>query len=65
MDTHHMRHGLSVPNDIDMLVCAGDAVDNEFDPDNCTDFLNWFDPLPGVLLSNSVHYICHDKKQQI
>ena len=47
-DTHLMHWDLFVPDDIDVLICAGDAVEDELDPDNYSDFLNWFESLPAA-----------------
>ena len=47
-DTHLMHWDLYVPDDIDVLICAGDAVEDELDPDNYSDFLNWFESLPAA-----------------
>lgn len=47
-DTHTMHWDLFVPDGTDVLICAGDAVEDELDPDNYADFLNWFESLPAA-----------------
>lgn len=47
-DTHLMHWDLYVPDNIDVLICAGDAVEDELDPDNYSDFLNWFESFPAA-----------------
>lgn len=47
-DTHLMHWDLFIPDKIDVLICAGDAVEDELDPDNYSDFLNWFESLPAA-----------------
>lgn len=47
-DTHLMHWDLFIPDNIDVLICAGDAVEDELDPDNYRDFLNWFESLPAA-----------------
>lgn len=47
-DTHGMYRRLSIPKDVDILICAGDGV-MEFTPDELRDFLEWFASIPAKL----------------
>ena len=46
-DTHGMHRKLVIPQKTDLLICAGDAVEDDLDPNAYTDFLDWFDKQPG------------------
>lgn len=46
-DTHGMHRKLKIPNDVHILLCAGDAVEDNLDPADYQDFLDWFESQPG------------------
>lgn len=46
-DTHGMHRKLRIPTDTDILICAGDAVEDDLDPVAYKDFLDWFEEQPG------------------
>lgn len=48
-DTHGMHHKLEIPVDTDILICAGDAVEDNLAPADYTNFLDWFESQPGDL----------------
>lgn len=47
-DTHGMYRRLTVPNDADILICAGDACEG-FSADSLTDFFEWLRCIPAKL----------------
>ncbi len=46
-DTHGMHRKLTIPKNTDLLICAGDVVEDNLDPAAYKDFLDWFDAQPG------------------
>ena len=52
-DTHGMHRKLSIPQGIDILICAGDVISN-FQEDGLGDFFDWFF-LPA---RHSFAYLC-------
>ena len=47
-DTHGMYRSLNVPDDADILICAGDACEG-FAPDQLKDFFAWYVSIPAKL----------------
>ena len=47
-DTHGMYRSLNVPDDADILICAGDACEG-FAPDQLKDFFDWYVSIPAKL----------------
>lgn len=47
-DTHGMHQQLEIPENVDVLICAGDAVEDNLDPNDYLDFLNWFSAQPAT-----------------
>lgn len=47
-DTHGMHKRMNMPDDADILVCAGDGT-SDFSKDNMADFLNWYSSVPARL----------------
>lgn len=47
-DTHGMYRRLSIPADVDILICAGDACEG-FDPADLQDFFAWYTSIPAKL----------------
>lgn len=45
-DTHGMYRSLNVPDDADILICAGDACEG-FAPDQLKDFFTWYVSIPA------------------
>ena len=46
-DTHGLHRKLVIPEETEILVCAGEAVEDSLDPEDYTDFLDWFEAQPG------------------
>lgn len=46
-DTHGVHRSLCVPVDTDILICAGDAVEDDMKGGEYDDFLDWFSSQPG------------------
>lgn len=46
-DTHGGHRKIRVPDDTDILICAGDAVEDNLQGNEYDDFLNWFSIQPG------------------
>ena len=46
-DTHGTHRQLKIPKDTDILICAGDAVEDNLRGDEYNDFLDWFSIQPG------------------
>ena len=46
-DTHGGHRKIRVPYDTDILICAGDAVEDNLQGNEYDDFLNWFSTQPG------------------
>ena len=46
-DTHGSHRQINVPDDTDMLICAGDAVEDDLQGNEYDDFLDWFAGQPG------------------
>lgn len=46
-DTHGAHRQLAVPEDTDILICAGDAVEDDLQGGEYDDFLDWFSNQPG------------------
>lgn len=47
-DTHGMHHQLEIPGNVDILICAGDAVEDNLNPNDYLEFLNWFSNQPAT-----------------
>ena len=47
-DTHGMYRSLNMPDDADILICAGDACEG-FAPDQLKDFFDWYVSIPAKL----------------
>lgn len=47
-DTHGKHRYLEMPNDMDILICAGDGI-NTFSIDEFRDFLSWYVSIPAKL----------------
>lgn len=41
-DTHGQHRDLKVPEKVDILICAGDAVEDDLKGDEYDDFIEWF-----------------------
>lgn len=48
-DTHGFHNTLHIPADTDILICAGDAVEDNLNPEDYHDFIDWFTKQPGKL----------------
>jgi hypothetical protein len=48
-DTHGLHNALHIPADTDILICAGDAVEDNLDPADYRAFIDWFRQQPGEL----------------
>ena len=46
-DTHGNHHRLQVPEDADIIICAGDAVEDDLKGSEYDDFISWFGALPA------------------
>ena len=46
-DTHGRHRMIRVPDDTDILICAGDAVEDNLQGNEYDDFLDWFSIQPG------------------
>lgn len=46
-DSHGLHKHLDIPQDTDITICLGDAVEDNLDPHDYEDFLNWFAAQPG------------------
>lgn len=46
-DTHGRHRMIRVPDDTDILICAGDAVEDNLQGNEYDDFLDWFQVQPG------------------
>lgn len=44
-DTHGNHRQLQVPEDVDIVICAGDAVEDDLRGGEYDDFIEWFDSL--------------------
>ena len=45
-DTHGNHRCLRVPEDADIVICAGDAVEDDLKGDEYSNFISWFGALP-------------------
>lgn len=45
-DTHGKHRELKVPENVDIVICAGDAVEDNLVGDEYDDFIEWFASLP-------------------
>lgn len=45
-DTHGRHRELQVPENVDIVICAGDAVEDNLVGDEYEDFIEWFASLP-------------------
>lgn len=48
-DTHGLHRQLEIPESADILICAGDAVEDNLNPADYEDFLNWYKSQPAKL----------------
>ena len=48
-DTHGRHRQITVPQQTDILICAGDAVEDNLDPADYQDFLAWYKKQPAKL----------------
>ena len=46
-DSHGAHRQVKVPSDTDILICAGDAVEDNLEGSEYDDFLDWFTREPG------------------
>ena len=46
-DTHGHHRRLRVPEDADIIICAGDAVEDDMKGSEYDDFISWFGALPA------------------
>jgi predicted phosphohydrolase len=46
-DSHGLHKHLDIPQDTDITICLGDAVEDNLNPYDYDDFLNWFSAQPG------------------
>lgn len=46
-DTHGHHRALQVPEDADIIICAGDAVEDDLRGGEYDDFISWFGSLPA------------------
>lgn len=46
-DTHGNHRHLRVPEDADIIICAGDAVEDDLKGEEYDDFIDWFSSLPA------------------
>ncbi len=46
-DTHSRHRCLKVPEDADIIICAGDAVEDDLKGSEYDDFISWFGALPA------------------
>lgn len=46
-DTHGHHQALQVPEDADIIICAGDAVEDDLRGGEYDDFIAWFSSLPA------------------
>lgn len=46
-DTHGQHRKLQVPTDARIVICAGDAVEDNLKGDEYDDFIAWFGALPA------------------
>lgn len=46
-DTHGNHRRLQVPEDADIIICAGDAVEDDLKGSEYDDFISWFGALPA------------------
>ena len=44
-DTHGKHRDLTVPKEADIVICAGDAVEDDLNGDEYNDFIDWFSGL--------------------
>ena len=44
-DTHGKHRDVIVPEEADIVICAGDAVEDNFNGDEYDDFIDWFSSL--------------------
>lgn len=46
-DTHGNHRALQTPEDADIIICAGDAVEDDLKGGEYDDFISWFSSLPA------------------
>ena len=46
-DTHGRHRSLQVPERVDIIICAGDAVEDDLQGGEYDDFIEWFSSLPA------------------
>lgn len=46
-DTHRLHKYIDIPQDTDIVICLGDAIEDNLSPDNYTSFLEWYASQPG------------------
>ena len=46
-DSHGLHKQLDIPQDTDITICLGDAVEDNLDPKDYNKFLEWFSEQPG------------------
>ena len=44
-DTHGLHRDMIVPEEADIVICAGDAVEDDLNGDEYDDFIDWFSGL--------------------
>lgn len=45
-DTHGRHRGMQVPENVDIVICAGNAVEDNLAGNEYDDFIEWFASLP-------------------
>lgn len=48
-DSHGLHERIAIPQQTDILICAGDAVEDNLNPDDYHDFLVWYRKQPAQL----------------
>lgn len=46
-DTHRFHKSIDIPKDVDVVICLGDAVEDNLCSDNYTSFFEWYASQPG------------------
>lgn len=46
-DTHRLHQCIDIPQDVDVVICLGDAVEDNLQPQDYAHFLDWYAAQPG------------------
>jgi predicted phosphohydrolase len=46
-DTHQLHEYIEIPQDVDVVICLGDAVEDNLRPQDYDHFLDWYASQPG------------------